>query len=77
VAEDQERGQGSDTESERPMSLRTKLISVGVLLLLGVVFVRFAIPPVAADRARPEGHPPGECWLCHMTTAASGAPDAP
>jgi hypothetical protein len=77
VGNEPERVEGQDTEAEQPMSLRTRLIAAGLLVVLGFVFVRFAVPPVAADSARPDGHPPGPCWLCHTTTSAAGGPDAP
>ena len=62
-----------DADSEEPVSPRARLVqrlvAVAVLLVVGVVFVRFAIPPVTATQARPSGHPPGSCVLCHLVTA--------
>jgi hypothetical protein len=63
----------AEPESEEPDSPRARLVqrlvAVVVLLVVGVVFVRFAIPPVTATQARPAGHPPGSCVLCHLVTA--------
>lgn len=66
-------------DSDEPVSPRVRLVqrlvTVAVLLVVGVVFVRFAIPPVSAGQARPDGHPPGPCALCHLVNA--GGTDAP
>ena len=62
-----------DADSEEPVSPRARLVqrlvTVAILLVVGVVFVRFAIPPVSSRQARPSGHPPGPCVLCHLVTA--------
>jgi len=52
-----------------------KIAAIAALLVLGLVFVRFAIPPVSATAARPDGHPPGPCALCHLVTAGTGGSD--
>lgn len=68
-----------DTESEESLfphlTLAQKIAAFVALLVLGLVFVRFAIPPASTALARPDGHPPGPCALCHLVTSSAGAPN--
>jgi hypothetical protein len=66
---------------DEPVSLRTKVISslVLVIVLLGVVFflMRVGSPAIPASRPAPAGHYSLPCGICHVVTEATSTVGTP